>query len=171
MRFAHDGRLVSAGRDNTVKTWGGDGAAQKSFPAFTEPRLRCAFTHDGKRVIGGDWLGNVRVWDAAKAAELFALTANPPTLAMRLEIAKKELAAQEALAATAASLSAAAEKLVAEREAQLKAASADLSAKSKATAEARAALEKAQAALQAAVADEQALQQAANLSNPKADSP
>src|SRR5262245_30634447 len=37
VRFAHDGRLVSAGRDNTVKTWASDGAAQKSFAAFTEP--------------------------------------------------------------------------------------------------------------------------------------
>src|SRR6478672_12593985 len=41
VRFAHDGRLVSSGRDNTVKTWAADGAAQKSFPAFNEPALRC----------------------------------------------------------------------------------------------------------------------------------
>ena len=31
-----------------------------------------AFTHDGKRVVGGDWLGNVKVWDAAEAKEVFA---------------------------------------------------------------------------------------------------
>ena len=119
------------GRDNAVKTWGTDGAAHKSYPAFNESALRCAFSHDGQRVIGGDWLGNIRVWDAAKAAELFPLTANPPTLAMRLEIAKKELAAQEALWPPPLSLSAAAEKLVAEREAQLKAASADLRQRAK----------------------------------------
>jgi WD40 repeat protein len=107
VRFAHDGRLVSAGRDNTVKTWGGDGAAQKSYPAFTEPALRCAFTHDGQRVIGGDWLGNVKLWDAAKATEVLAVAANPPTLAMRVDAAKKDVVAkQSALIAAEATLAA-----------------------------------------------------------------
>src|SRR5262245_38741861 len=101
VRVAHDGRLVSSGRDNTVKTWGADGAAQKSFPAFAEPALRCGFTHDGNAVLGGDWLGNVKLWNAAEAKELRSLAANPPTLAMRLDAAKSDVAAKQAAAAAA----------------------------------------------------------------------
>src|SRR6185369_7494999 len=102
VRFAHDGRLVSSGRDNTVKTWAADGAAQKSFPAFSEPALRCAFTHDDKAVIGGDWLGNVKLWTAADAKELRSLAANPGTIEMRLAGAKNDLKSKQAAVETAA---------------------------------------------------------------------
>ena len=82
VNFTHDGRLVSAGRDNVVRTWAGDGAAQKAFPAFGEASLRTAFTHNGARVVGGDWAGNVKMWDATSAAEVGPLPANPPTVVM-----------------------------------------------------------------------------------------
>lgn len=95
VRFAHDGRLATAGRDKTVKTWGPDGAAQKSMPASAEPALRCAFSHDGQQAIGGDWLGNVKLWTAADAKEIRSLAANPPTLAMRVEAARADLAAKQ----------------------------------------------------------------------------
>ena len=120
--FTHDGRLVSAGRDNTVKTWAGDGAAQKSFPAFTEAALRCTFTHDGKRVVGGDWLGNVKLWDAGQATLVYSLAANPPTLAKRVELAKADIAAKQAAAAAAAAELAAVTKIAADKAAALKAA-------------------------------------------------
>ena len=90
-----DGRLVSAGRDNTVKSWAGDGAAQKTFPGFPEPALpHRASRFDGKRVIGGDWAGNVKVWDAAEAKEVGLLPANPPTLAMVVEAKKADVVAK-----------------------------------------------------------------------------
>jgi WD40 repeat protein len=101
VRFAHDGRLVTAGRDNTVKTWAADGAAQKSMPSFAEPALRCAFTQDGQHVIGGDWLGNVKIWTAADAKELRSVAANPPTLALRVEAARADLASKQVAADTA----------------------------------------------------------------------
>jgi WD40 repeat protein len=110
VRFAHDGRLVSCGRDNIVKTWAADGAAQKSFPAFTEPALRCVFTHDGKAVVGGDWLGNVKMWTATDAKELRSLSANPPPVSLRLATAKNDLKAKQTAATTAASELAAAKQ-------------------------------------------------------------
>jgi WD40 repeat protein len=142
VRFAHDGRLVSAGRDNSVKTWSADGAAQKSYPAFAEPALRCAFTHDDKRVIGGDWLGNVKAWDAEKASPVLTLAANPPTLAMQVEGAKKNLAAKQAEHSAAESDLVAAAKAVAEKEQAAQAATQTVSA----LATAVKALEQAQAA-------------------------
>src|SRR5262245_50573554 len=119
-RFTHDGRLVSAGRDNTVKTWNGDGAPQKSFPPFPEAALRCTFTHDGNRVVGGDWLGHVNVWDAGQATLVYSLTPNPPTLAKRVELAKAELAAKQTAAAAASAELAAVTKAAADKEAALK---------------------------------------------------
>jgi WD40 repeat protein len=59
VNYAHDGRLATAGRDNSVKLWAGDGAAIKTYPNFTEPALQAVIVHDGKRVLGGDWLGNL----------------------------------------------------------------------------------------------------------------
>ena len=170
VRFAHDGRLVSAGRDNTVKTWGGDGAAQKSFPAFTEAALRCTFTHDDKRVIGGDWLGNVKVWDAAQATPVFVLAANPPTLAMKLEAAKAAASAKQAAAAAAAKDAEAALKAAAEKDAAIKKeverltkeaadATALAAAKKKAADEAKTAAEAAQKSLTEAEKENRAFEE------------
>jgi mono/diheme cytochrome c family protein len=127
VRYTHDGRLATSGRDNMVKTWGSDGAAQKSYPAFTESALRCAFSHDGQRVVGGDWLGNVKVWDTAKAADVFALPANPPTLAMRKAEAGKAVAARAVEVAKLQAAADAAAKALSEAQAAL--------AKAKATAQ------------------------------------
>jgi mono/diheme cytochrome c family protein len=63
VNYAMDGRIVSAGRDNTVKLWQGDGAAIKTYPGFAEAALESAISFNGARVIGGDWLGNLKVWD------------------------------------------------------------------------------------------------------------
>jgi mono/diheme cytochrome c family protein len=128
VRFAHDGRIVSSGRDNAVKTWAADGAAQKSFPAFTEPALRCAFTHDDKAVIGGDWLGNVKLWTTADAKEMRSLVANPPTIAARLASAKSDLTTTQGAAETAARNLAGAKKTAVEKQKALAAATQTQSA-------------------------------------------
>lgn len=101
VRFAHDGRLVSAGRDNTVRVWTPEGSALKAMPAFPEPALRCAFMHDGKAVVGGDWAGHVTLWDAAEAKPLVSFASNPPTLQMRVAAAEEALKQRQAAAAAA----------------------------------------------------------------------
>jgi hypothetical protein len=52
VEYTHDGRLVTAGRDKTVKTWSTEGDAVRTFPAFSEAALLSTFTHDGNRVLG-----------------------------------------------------------------------------------------------------------------------
>lgn len=90
--FAHDGSLVTAGRDNTVKMWKADGGAVRTFEALTDVALHAAITDGAKRVIGGDWNGTVRVWDAADGHRLGELTANPASPAQRLAAAQKLVA-------------------------------------------------------------------------------
>jgi hypothetical protein len=136
--FAADGRLVTAGRDKQVKVWDQNGAQQAVFEAFGDLALRCVFTHDGQRVIGGDWSGQVRMWNVADQQQVATLDMNPPTLEMVAQQAAYELnLAQQAVDQAAAEL-AAADQSLAQSTATLQAATDALAA-------AQAALEKAQA--------------------------
>lgn len=115
VRFARDGRLVTAGRDNTVKLWKSDGSALRSMEAFSDLALSATFDYAGKRVIGGDFTGVVRVWNADDGAKLGDLPAVPTTIADQLAQAiqaqkqahseldqhRQALASAQAIAATA----------------------------------------------------------------------
>src|SRR5439155_16023401 len=86
--------------------------------ALPDVALRTVFSHDGARVIAGDWTGEIRVWTPADGKHIGNLTANPLSAAERLEAAQKELAAREAaykpLPAAAAASQAAAQKAAGE---------------------------------------------------------
>lgn len=76
--FAHDGRVATAGEDRTVKLWDGSLKPIKALPSLAEPALRVVFSHDGQHVIGGDWSGVVRMWQAESAEPIADLPPNPP---------------------------------------------------------------------------------------------
>ena len=89
--FDHQGRIVSAGKDNRARLWDGNGAKLKDFAPMTEDVLEVAISHDGKRVVYGDWTGdvfNAFVEDPNKKAKL---AANPPPASQRIEAAKTML--------------------------------------------------------------------------------
>jgi hypothetical protein len=96
VEFTHDNRLVSCGRDRVVKVWDHNGAQQRAFEALPDVATRCTFTHDGARVVAGDWTGTVRVWQSADGKAVGNLAANPLSVAERLDAATKELAARQA---------------------------------------------------------------------------
>lgn len=109
--YCKDGRLVTATRDRTVKLWDGNGALQRAFAAMPDVALRAVFTHDGARVIGTDWTGQVIAWDAKDGKQVGLLLANPPSIVEQLANAQKELVARQtardaAVAAAKASLDA-----------------------------------------------------------------
>ena len=180
VRFTHDGRLVTAGRDRVVRVWNADASAGPAFEAFGDLALRTAFTHDGARVVAGDWTGEIRLWNVADAKLVAHLAMNPPTLEMAaaataaeaeaaqaamkaadaelIEIAKQLAAVTDGLQkspAEIAALDTAAGATATERAAAEKAA-ADTDAAAKAAAEqfaaAKAAMEKAEADKAAAAA-------------------
>lgn len=165
VRYGRDGRLVSAGRDRVVKVWDGNGGMQRQFEAFPDLALRATFTHDGGRVVGTDWTGTVRVWNTADGKPVGKLSANPLTLAERIDASTQELAARqvardrlteaaaasEAAAKKAAADLAAAEKNVAGTAAQAKVAQDNV-------AKAKEVFEKAKAAQTAADAEARARQ-------------
>jgi mono/diheme cytochrome c family protein len=85
--FTRDGQLVTAGRDRTVKLWNADGAAVRTFEAFGDLALTVAYCDETNRVIGGDWTGLVRVWNATDGVRIGELSTNPVTLEARLALA------------------------------------------------------------------------------------
>ncbi len=161
--FLRDGRLVSVGRDRIAKIWDGNGAQVRAFEPLGDIALEVAATHDGSRVVAGDWLGEVRMWDAADGKPVAQLPPNPPTLEAMIEAEKVKAAAAATAAQQAATELAAAEAAVtasaadAAAKAQAEQALAGKAAANKAAADAAAA---AQAGLQALLAEKSAYDQA-----------
>ncbi len=94
--YTQDGRLATTGRDRTAKIWDGNGKLLKDFPALPEIGLKVAFTHDGKRLVAGDWAGQVHLWEAADAKQVAQLSPYPPTLAMVADAAQAKFNAAQA---------------------------------------------------------------------------
>jgi hypothetical protein len=103
VRFARDGRVVTAGRDRLVRLWDQNGAKQRDFEAFSDLALEAVFSEDQARVIAGDWTGEVRVWDIKDGERLANLVANPAPLAIRLERARTAVTAAHSAADAARS--------------------------------------------------------------------
>ncbi len=140
VEFAQDGKIVSAGRDRLTKLWDGNGGAIREFPPLGDLAMEVAITHNSGRVIAGDWLGEVRMWDAADGKQVARLPPNPPTLQMLVDaqMAAAEAAGKAAAQAAAEveaqkAVAAAAGEAAKKAAAELAAAEAALAEKSKAS--------------------------------------
>jgi mono/diheme cytochrome c family protein len=95
VRFAKDGRLITTGRDRLVRLWDPSGNKQRDFESFRDLALEAVLSHDDSKVIGADWSGEIRVWDAKDGRRLANLAVNPAPLADRLQQASQALAATQ----------------------------------------------------------------------------
>jgi hypothetical protein len=77
VQFTSDGRIVSVGRDSTIRAWSADGKARGASPANDALLTKVAASPDGKLAIAGDYAGKVMVWDGAKMSVLRGVT--PPS--------------------------------------------------------------------------------------------
>ncbi|HBN76639.1 MAG TPA: hypothetical protein DD473_12640, partial [Planctomycetaceae bacterium] len=84
MDYTRDGNIISIGRDRVVKLWQADGKEIKAFGGLPDLGMEVAFDAESNRAIGGDWTGDVRVWDATTGTHLFSLATNPPGLSEQL---------------------------------------------------------------------------------------
>jgi len=96
VEFTRDGRLVTCGRDKLVRVWDQNGKRLAQCGGFRELALQVTHCDETDRVIAGDWLGEIRVWNAQDGKEIGTLSANPLPLAERLKNAQQALASQQA---------------------------------------------------------------------------
>ena len=159
------GKIVTAGRDKTVKYWDGEGKALKTLGTFPDIAMEARLSHDGSRIIAGDWSGQIAVWQTADGKKVGSLTGNPPTLSTRLsgantlrENSQKALAAAEAKHTPLAEAEAKAADTQADASAKAKQAEANLAAATAQMQKTLGALQKAQAEEKAKAADQAAKQ-------------
>ncbi|MGV3485029.1 MAG: c-type cytochrome domain-containing protein [Planctomycetaceae bacterium] len=93
VRFDHQGRLVTCGKDNRVKLWSPTGDLIRELPPMSETVLEVAITHDGSRIIAGDWTGQVLVSQSEAPENKTPIAANPPSVKARLDETNAKLAA------------------------------------------------------------------------------
>ncbi|HTK75797.1 MAG TPA: c-type cytochrome domain-containing protein, partial [Gemmataceae bacterium] len=126
VRYSHDGRLVTCGRDALTKVWDGAGNLKKAMESLTDLATRAAFTHDDSAAVAGDLQGRLRVWSATDGARLGEFTTTPLTPPEQLLATQKLLEAKGAelpkATAALAAATAAAQKANAELAAAQKAA-------------------------------------------------
>ena len=75
--FSRDGRLVSCGRDGLVRLWDLSGKKLRDFPRMKDLPLEVAISHDGNRVIAGDFSGQTEVWNTSDGKSVAQMPANP----------------------------------------------------------------------------------------------
>lgn len=91
--FDHQGRLVTAGKDNRAKLWDASGNPIGDFQPMAEDVLEVAIAHDGKRVVYGDWTGQVISAAVDDPKQLVSLAANPPSVSEQLGEVNRSLEA------------------------------------------------------------------------------
>ncbi|HEY1378477.1 MAG TPA: hypothetical protein VGF55_16885, partial [Gemmataceae bacterium] len=122
VRYGHDNQILTTGRDGITRRWNERGEGQKGYEKLTDLGTQAVFTHDGGRVIAGDWRGVIRVWNTADGKRIDELSTDPPSAADRLAAARKALPeAEKALAAKEAELAKATAAVDATRAAAAKA--------------------------------------------------
>jgi WD40 repeat protein len=89
--YTRDGRIASTGRDKVVRLWNGDGGQLKEFPGMTDLGMEVAYDNESNFILGGDWAGFVRVWNANDGALVHQINTNPPTLDMQLAAVTQSL--------------------------------------------------------------------------------
>lgn len=115
--FIRDGRMVSTGRDSKVRLWNPEGAQIREFTGMGDLGLEVAFDAESERILGGDWTGLVRVWNAVDGKELGQLSTGPRPAAERLAKVQKLIPTAEKQAVDAATALAVLTKASADREA------------------------------------------------------
>ena len=84
MDYNANGKLVSVGRDQRVKVWKPDLSMEKQSEPFPDLVTEVAFSHDANRYFTADWNGKIEAWDATTMEKVGELSANPPSIEIRI---------------------------------------------------------------------------------------
>ncbi|MFL2480846.1 MAG: c-type cytochrome domain-containing protein [Verrucomicrobiales bacterium] len=84
MAFTGDGRIASCGRDKVAKVWDGNGTQKIATKAFPDIPVTACLSHDGKKIIVGDWKGEIKVFNTADGKLEGTILGNPPSIQDRI---------------------------------------------------------------------------------------
>jgi len=84
MAFTGDGSIASCGRDKLAKVWDANGTQKMATEAFPEIPVATCLSHDGKKIIVGDWNGEIKVFDTADGKVIGTVLGNPPSIQTRI---------------------------------------------------------------------------------------
>ncbi len=70
VQFMSDGRLVSVGRDSTIRVWGMDGKQKAASAAAPALLTKVAASFDSRIFIAGDFNGRLVIWDGSMGLSL-----------------------------------------------------------------------------------------------------
>ena len=82
--FDEKGKIVSSGRDKTVKLWDENGKGIRTISGFKDIVMEARLSHDGTNVISGDWNGEIKVWNATDGELIGSVSGNPQTIQARI---------------------------------------------------------------------------------------
>lgn len=89
--FTADGRILTTGRDTFVKRWKQNGTADGRFEGLTDVGLAVAWCETSKRIIAGDWQGDVLVWELGNSQPIGKMDSNPPLISDRIAVVSEDL--------------------------------------------------------------------------------
>lgn len=90
--FSLDGKIVTTGRDKTVKIWDVAGKQLQSIAASDDLVMAAVFSEDSSKVISGDYNGKIVAWNVADGKKITEFEANPPTIDQQLAYSQKRIA-------------------------------------------------------------------------------
>lgn len=95
IEFTRDGRLVTAGRDRSVKVWNQGGQQQSAFAGFGDIATAVTYCDETNLVVAGDWSGAFIAVNA-EGQEVARISLTPPTIQVRLDQASAAMTAASA---------------------------------------------------------------------------
>ena len=92
--FLPDGRLVSGGADGTTAMWTIEGKRLEHRQGIKQADqvAKVVGLYDSKTFVSGNWLGEIRFFEAETGRDLTQVSSNPPKLVDRLAETEKRLA-------------------------------------------------------------------------------
>ncbi len=75
--YAHDGRLVTCGRDNNITLWDANGGKIRGINSTNDLPLRVVFNHDDSAVFASDFSGHITAYSTKEGKLVGELDANP----------------------------------------------------------------------------------------------
>jgi WD40 repeat protein len=89
VNYAHDGRLVTCGRDNNVTLWDANGGKIRNITSTNDLPLRVTFSHDDSTIFASDFSGHITAYSTKEGKLLGELDANPTPLPEKAGAAKR----------------------------------------------------------------------------------